>query len=614
MMTLSLPPQRCGWALWFVLCSAVVCPASSSLVFAVRTEARAAAVVVGGHAVVRVRHRQTAVAVARARVIAARLNEQAEAGLSAAALSLQLKPGLGLVYAEGDLLCTATAEAAKAAGSTPKALAESWLGNLKEVFSRPYLSVPAPDAIPLGESLGLPLRGNPEGAAVEFAGPDELAVGGRAETKLNDSKTGFALTGRQLGPLSLTLRRAGAELTLKLSVKRRAGRVVGPVTATVCGLYVPREMAEAAIWSALERATERQPGVALQFRLPSRLSTPGPNQAVRVPVAVTLAGGETIPFAETIDVTLREVDWADTPADRLMVSNEPENVAATQLLLRGQLPAGQLTRLLYHHKTTANVPLRYEIRLLNQGDAPARVLVRDAVSGPNGDEIFVGHQACLGFWRQRLNHQGYSLELPARSSWTILSRQTSPGDVLSGLSEFSVQQGEDVEVQVVATSGGPQLGPRAIVGPTTAAPSDIFIFPQPCREVAALYRPGGMYAFVNVGREPVRSLRETPLLGNYGVIYNIELTFENTADVPQRYELVFSADGGVARGVLVLDGKLRQTGLVRPSQQEQLLGTRLLPGGVEKHTIRIMPQSGSNYPLRLIGRPFRPELSRGARP
>lgn len=597
---------------WLLLVSLAVGPAAalSSLRFAAQAEGAAAAITGAGGVVIRIRDASPEQALTIARTIAGRLNELAEQGTAAAAFaSVKQDDGFALT-AGATRICLVTPAAAQRAGSTPEALAASWLANLKRAFEQPYLSVPGETIeVALGEDLGLPIRGQPPNLAVTIDGIDGAAV---TATVTPD---GLRLSGAAVGLATVRLRRGAASLSLPVRIKQRAGRVRLPIETTVTGTGTDAETIRAAVTSAIFANCELQPGAAIDWQLPTTLTPPAVAGVSSVSVEVTLSGGDYLTTRQTVPVTLRGAAWGDQPADRLLVSNKPESVAGTQLLLRAPLPREKRSRLLYHHKTIAPTPLIYELRLLNEGDETAQVHVRDAHAGPSRDEMWVGHLACRDYWAQRLNMRGAVLTIPPRTAWTLVSVATPPQQVFSGLSEFAPLVGDAVEVQVVATAGREYRGPARIDGTARAAFSDEFIHETAFRSVTQTYRPPSVWAFLNIGRDPITSLNGNNLLGNFGVEYGIELTYENPDPVEARFELTFSADGGVARGIVVIDGQVVETGLVRPSEQERLLDFTLPPGGRRSFRLRILPQSGSNYPLRLVGRPFQRGWSgRGAGP
>ncbi len=194
------------------------------------------------------------------------------------------------------------------------------------------------------------------------------------------------------------------------------------------------------------------------------------------------------------------------------------------------------------------------------------------------------------------------LELPPRSSYTLDGAVCPHNQVWSGLSEFTPLEGA-LELQVVATTSSPGLGLQPY-RETTEPFHDQFAFADPDQTAEYLYEPGATWAFMNIGRDPVGSVAGPPLLGNYGVVYHLSMTYRNTTATRQRYELVFSADGGAAAGTLVVNGQLYETGWVKGGGQWRLLDFHLAPGETRTLAIRMLPESASNYPLRLVGRPY----------
>ena len=598
-------PER--WLLVGLLLASVA-QAATSLRFEVVDEPAdppSARVTVDGQLVVRTRHPKPGIAYKLAQVVAARLHDLAERGAGPDLFTLRKADDGLAVFAGEDRIITANASACELAKQTPESLAGTWLKFLQGAFDRDYVSVPGDDLmLPVNEPVSLVIRGRPPQTPVTVAS-QPAGITAMAGT------TGITLTAPNMGDYRLRLSRGSAMLELPVKVRRRAGRLRGPIDAAVTGRSVPQAMVKEAVESAVICALDRESGTNLSLHWPAHLPSPRPDTDARVAVRVRVAGPGFVPLDQVAEVVVKNLTWPDQPADWLLVSNAPESVPATGLLLRSRLPQGQRTRVLYHHQTVTPGPLTYEVRVLNPTDSYALVHVRNASAGPAYAEQ-AGHKAAVRYWEQKLDGLGAILALPPRSSYVIDAAVCPRNQVWSGIGELTPLD-QPLEMHVVATTGSPGHGLQPI-RTTEVSYHDQFAFPKPDKAVAYQYQPGGVWAFMNVGRDPVASVSGPPLLGNYGVVYELDLTWRNNTAEAQRYELVFSADGGSALGTLIIDGRLYETGMVKGGDQWRLLDFRLAPGAERRMAIRVLPESASNYPLRLVGRPYHVGWSGRGRP
>jgi len=528
-----------------------------------------------------------------------RLEALALASATGADFNLKAEgPGFVLM-ARGQPLVSITKERAYRAQNTPSALAKTWLQNLQAAFRSPYLAVPETRlVVPLGETRGVRVAGSPPGPLVAL--PEAGPV---CQVTVADEGQAVTLFGLAVGQQAVRLRRGSAELLLQVEVKKYAGRCPDELLAQVTGQRPPSDFLQAAIWNAVLVAATWEPGAQLILGEPRGLSATfsWPSQAT-VEMPLQIRGEDYLPVEKMLAVSVRTVPWSEREAERLIVSNDPENVAGTGLLGHGYLVPNQLARLLYHHKNIAPLDLTLEVRLENPSDEPAQVHVRNQVFGPARDEIYVGHCATVAFWHDKLAQRGYLLRLPPHRAWRLASRRVSRQGVLSGLAELTLLSGRDVRVKVIATQAPPSTWPLLPLSSSPEEPAR-YTWLNPYRQRTETYRVGGPHTFISIGRDPLKSLAGKALPGNYGVLYDVALTLHNPTPEVAPTEIRFSADGGVARGVVLINGEVVETGLVPAAAEERLCKLRLRPAERRSVRLQIMPQAGSNYPLRLVARP-----------
>lgn len=560
----------------------------STLHFGARAERDTAVLTSGDQVLLRLRQRDAAAAAQLGATLVTALTAAAERGLGPHALSLGGKPPTVLL--DGSALLTITGELAQRCDSTPAALAETVLHVLGQALSGPYLSATGLQ-VPLDGAATLPVRGQPVGASFQVTEPAEALV----DYALAPDFSRVQLVGRQLGRCSLELARGGAKLRVPVEVLPSAARVLGAPRLTLTGSDDPAVLREA-LDGALAACLDTARGATLTARPPATL----PTGRVDLPVSVRAPG--CLPLETNLPLVVQRASAPSEVAGRLLISNEPERADGPLLLLRAGLPTATRTRLLYHHVNAAPGPLALEVRVVNGGDAPARVHVALSNAGPTPDEIYCGHAATVGYWLRRRAGTGYVVTLPPRTAWTLTARAFAPRGVLSGLGELTVLDGARVELQVVTTPADEaRCGPRP-QSAGAAPPRDSQVLDKPRLRLPVTWRVGGQPLKLAIGEAGLKTAAGTELKGNYGVEYDCELTFENPTAEAHEVEFVCSPRGGVARMVYLLDGEVGETGLMAAFSEHALFGFMLPPGGRKECRFSVLPQAGCSYPIRFSAR------------
>ena len=112
---------------------------------------------------------------------------------------------------------------------------------------------------------------------------------------------------------------------------------------------------------------------------------------------------------------------------------------------------------------------------------------------------------------------------------------------------------------------------------------------------------GKAWQFATIGKN--MEFKEHPALrGDYGVVYKAEVTFENPDRRKARLEVALRAGGGVARGAVVVNGEIVETGLLSMGMEHILFDERGSTAPRTRVQVRLIPQAGSNYPVSLVVR------------
>ncbi|MER3554580.1 MAG: hypothetical protein C4331_09590 [Meiothermus sp.] len=323
-----------------------------------------------------------------------------------------------------------------------------------------------------------------------------------------------------------------------------------------------------------------------------------------VPVQEPLEPGQgrTLSVGGT-DLTLTPVAPPNGRVTQLLLSNDPENISATRGLFHYSFGQDGGVRLVYHHKNTSAGMLELHIRLSNPGSLDAWVWVSDANAGPVADEIFVGHVATKRWLELYWNRAGQLIQIPPGGQLELTKLTMRPAQVVSGLLEAVITQGQNVLLDVCATAPGEDEPPLE-----TYSNGPVYRFGSLETQVSQTYRAGRSLQ-LSLGEGTFQAGNGKKIRGSWGQIYTYTLNLTNPTNQARTVALQLSADGGVARGVVWLEGQEVELPLLRPGESFVFGRYTLPPGGQRTVTLSTLPASGSNYPLRMLL--FDPDASAG---
>jgi len=231
------------------------------------------------------------------------------------------------------------------------------------------------------------------------------------------------------------------------------------------------------------------------------------------------------------------------------------------------------------------------------------VHVVEGEAGPSYDEIFVGHTAARTFVKRMAWQVGYVATIPPLGRAVVASHRLPRGAIASGILELAVLEGSELFARVRLLPPAPRPLVTAGENPLQSAARPFWVFPNPRKSLTAEYTVGGNWAFVSVGREATPGTNhDERLRGNYGVLYDVTFNIVNPRDRAAQVEIGFQTAAGAARGVVLIEGQIYETRLVRANREQTLTRLRVPAGANRSVHVQIMPQSGSNYPVRLFCR------------
>lgn len=514
------------------------------------------------------------------------------------------------------VVASVTSADARAAGSTPAALAGQWAAKLREAMALPPLvfgdsSIRAPN----GGAVRLPLMGSKAHLAkVETQDADTA--------KVRRVPGGVEIVGVQNGEAVVTAQAGEAVATLNVAVRPYAVKLPQTVTVYVSGAPALASTVEGAVQRALNTELGATPDAWVSFEAPPGRQVPAGSATV-FNVRVRAGGSESISAEGVAQVVVRNLGLAMRREAELWYSNDPESVPALGSLFAGELLANTPTRVLYHHSNVAAYPMSLQVYALNDSDKSARVAILPGDAEPSKNPVLAGFNAGDRFLRNWMNQSAEVITLAPNTGLPISLHTLRPQQTASGLCTLWLLSGgpDRLRVRVDARAPFEASGkwaaatdsdtPWRIIGPIAfkekpdgrpeASPH---VYPTPFREESATYQVGGNLGYVRIGEKAIgRQDGQAKLSGNFGVCYRIKARFENATQSPAECELVFEASAGYTGAIFVVNGAIVRTPLLPPKGESKLARFRLEPGASKEFSVVTFPLSGGSYPATLTLRP-----------
>jgi hypothetical protein len=459
--------------------------------------------------------------------------------------------------------------------------------------------------MPVGSSRVIALPAGWSGAAIENPSPDALAVKARGAA--------VTLSGRSASVVPLHFRKGPHEAELKVRILEQAGEIAPTAAAPIAGATPDSDFLLDAMVRAVDQASRPASGAEVAVYVQTRAGLGGTAR-----LTAWLEGPGLWPVSRAVSVALRPTEARFADPSWLAASNEPERIERDGTLL--DTPLGQGGNVFYfHHQNAPGAPPRLlTVRLENHATTPVDLLIMESGAGPSRDELYAGHLATWRYMRWMLHGDGLRIHLGSMERCVLDQRILDGREVACGLGQVMVLSGAPPRLVVDAAAIGPSevasdAGPATDGGPprpTAVIVRGRGLYARPVRDLQATYSFGGPYAFVPIGGppydEPVGA--GTPNAGNYGVDHRLHLRLVNPTAEEQHVYVVFAVGGGVARGSLVVDGRLVETPLLKNavgSGREFPLADYVLGPGQERTVeIRALPEMGSNYPIRIVAKPL----------
>ncbi len=535
--------------------------------------------------------------VTEAAEVARRLNALAEAGLAADDITVRRERRSYIIMGGATCIVQVDPALARTHRTAPDRLARMWAANLAAQFGQPYLSVRSV-VVPVGETRRAPIKGNIFGLVRVRSETDIVTA------SYEGANRALRVLGQRPGRTELVISDDRSVLRLPVRAAKYAGHLTGSVAAGVSGTPATGEVVSQAVRAAVASSLVLEPGAWASIE-PSTEPVQGlvPGSSAAVPVQVSAAGPDYLPYRVRRLVTVWNEGVAADPVEVLMVSNSPERLLSHGMWFEGSLREFRSARLLYHHVNGMSSAADLLVEVVNLADRPGRVHVIVGKGGPSRDESWAGHRATLAFMRNRLSKAGWVIPIPPESAAPVLVQRVTAGATASGVLELRSLSASDFRVRCHLAPPRSSWLPYPVRSYHPSPALGRWHFPLPRKQIQAKYEVKRDWAFVTIGDQAVSGVTaEDRLAGNYGVVYDIKLEISNPTNESSHVEVLLEPGGGPARGTVVVDGRLAEVSLLKRDSEAVIARYSLAPGEARTLAIQTMPQSGSNYPVRLVAR------------
>ncbi|MEI6914883.1 MAG: hypothetical protein WCL39_07115 [Armatimonadota bacterium] len=571
----------------------------------VRTAGAATQVVINGRPALSLRTSfQSYDPAQRAALAAKRIDDMATAGQPPWKISTKTnKAGTALIWGK-QVIAFATAAEARAQKSTPSSLASTWAAQLRTLLTLPPLKLAVTSiTAPVNETRKVRLVGFSKGPFTVAVAPEGIAAASLGSDNV------LSVQGVRPGGAVVTVSAPEGSQQLTVTVAKYAGRLsASELTALVTGDSIPVELVSEAAWRAARVACILEPGAQPDVNLaakPAAMSSSAVSQ--KIPVVVRMTGAGYLEARVALTVEVKKTTLPGPPTQVLFYSNHPETVLRPQPLYAAPIEPGESARLLYHHQNGTGNKLRVSIVLVNTTDAPTQVHLIGALADPRQDPIIVGYRAGAQFLKDLYAQTGYVIDLPAKSRTVLWTGVLQKMETASGILQMRQLTGTNgVLVRVLSE---PSSVVRTMQDIVSTESDDYTIsysahqYPKPNREIHEEYSAGSRWLFIRVGKHAIPNTKEELILyGNYGVIYDIDLTLNNPTGVVKDIQVMFDPTAGVAGVASMIDGRFFGRSHVVGMREFSLASYKLAPGEKRRVRVSTVPLAGSNYPATIVVR------------
>ena len=400
----------------------------------------------------------------------------------------------------------------------------------------------------------------------------------------------------------------GASADIAVRVAFNAGTIVPQATLKITGSPVDSNWLARRLETFVGRLTQALPGTQVQIgQVPAPITAPSPGaqEQVSIPVAISSPDGTYFDQSGTTVVTVENMPAAPFSPSLLFYDDDPERMTSDGVLFRGTVTSEAPARLYYYHDDSSDP--RHLAIVLNGVQVSTSVHLVEAVAGPNVDVMTVGNTVTRNFLLTKSAGEGVIVDLAQDVPYVVGDVAVTNDQLVAGTIDLRILSGGPVTVSVVAFSYG--VDPRALLG-GPVLPGDghhrtgVFRL-SGFGDDTLTYTAGatGETTLVIGDREPTPPSADPGATGHdygdYGVLHDIGVTFDNPTDAASTAYLYFRPLAGPARASFLVDGAAIDLGCMREPVPYQIAAYTLPPHTTSRARLQTMTDGGSLYPAEI---------------
>jgi hypothetical protein len=214
-----------------------------------------------------------------------------------------------------------------------------------------------------------------------------------------------------------------------------------------------------------------------------------------------------------------------------------------------------------------------------------------------------------------VQNEGRIIVVPGNTTLNLVEQPLPAKSVVASMLQLRVLNGSAVHLTLFAqnASSSPDESLASTELLSGDHPHARGIYQIPEFHYSRLWNVTDEYLELPIGQIPLPNLIQGQALsGDYGVLQSFVIKVQNPTNAPQAIAIYENPRGGRATGTYLIDGVLIQSHQVPPFSRYKVRQYVVPARGFVRVTIQTIPESGSNYPLRLVFAPDDGSVAPGA--
>jgi len=289
------------------------------------------------------------------------------------------------------------------------------------------------------------------------------------------------------------------------------------------------------------------------------------------------------------------------PCEFLAFSNHPEKISKRGLLYEAGLIRHKPVRLRYYHQGDKKANPHYMgFYLVNNTSKPARVHIVESIGGPSANFMLAGHMNNLKFFSYKERNSGFIEEISPHSVKRIRRVLLKPGYVVSSTADLHLLEGGPLQIVMYASD---KKDSDLAVELSTSKTDRHARGAYPLTKIVTrgVFSTGDVESIYTIADTPLEDIfKGRKIRGNYGVMYQFDLTLKNPFSRERIVSFYFQPRGGIATATFSFDDRPVSVGFTPAYKMVKLCSVKVPAKGERKIVVKTMPEDASNYPVRLI--------------